>query len=237
MALERGPASIPGKGAESFCSGLGILAPDHAQSRPTPAPALGRCKQPGSRSHLARSYLRAWSQRGLVFLSGAVAIRLRRHLRGPCTRSRFQAWRRMRFGCLGLLQPRSPRPLPPARATARPAPPPSHAASRAAPLLAGSSRASAAAAAAAPLTGQQPIWRRPAPLPARCQQVRGHTESAPPQSPPKPPAPFLIRSPPCASLETSSGRDSILSTSWKGCDVQKKHIWRRNSGPRSLIVH
>lgn len=211
MALERGPASIPGKGVESFCSGLGIWPQTHsmvhAQSRPTPAPALGRCKQTGSRSRLARSYLRAWSQLGLVLLSGSVAILLRRHLRGPCTRSRFQAWWGLRLGRLGLLQPRSPCPLPPARAAAWPAPPPSHAASRAAPPLADSSRASAAAAAAAaPLTGQQPIWRRPAPLPACCQQVRGHAESAPPQLPPKPPAPFLIRPPPCASQETSPGR-------------------------------
>lgn len=161
-------------------------------------------------------------------------IRLRRHLRGPCTRSRFQAWRRLRLRRLGLLQPRSP--LPPARAAARPAPPPSHAASRAAPPLAGSSRASAAAAAS-PLTGQQPIWRRPAPLPARCQQVRGHAESAPPQSPLKPPAPFLIRPPPCASQETSPRRDLVLSTSPKGCNLLEKHVWRCNSGPRSLVVH
>lgn len=237
--MDSGPASTPGKGVESFCSGLGIwpqtLSMVHAQSRPTPAPALGRCKQPGSRSRLAGSYLRAWSQLGLVFLSGAVTIRFRRHLRGPCTRSRFQAWRRLRLRRLGLLQPRNP--LPPARAAARPAPPPSHAVSRAAPPLAGSSRASAAATAAAPLTGQQLIWRRPAPLPARCQQVRGHAESAPPQSPLKPPAPFLIRPLACASQKTSPGRDPVLSSSLKGCDLLEKHLWRCNSGPRSLIVH
>lgn len=122
---ERGPATTPAPALK------GEMV--HPQARP--GPALGRRKRPSNQTRFARSYLRAGHQLGLILLPGTIAVWLRRRLRGLCTRSRFQAWRRRGLRRLRLLRPRGPRPLAPARAAARPAPPPSHAAACAAPSL------------------------------------------------------------------------------------------------------
>lgn len=131
--VQKGPAFTPASGEIASAPAAGGGWSIHPQAHPGPAPGRSKCRS--SRTRLERSYLRSGRQLGLVFLPGAVAVRLHGRLRGPCTRSRFQARRRRGLRSLGLLLPRRPHPLAPTRAAARPAPPPSHAAARAAPLL------------------------------------------------------------------------------------------------------